>query len=337
MKDKYLLCGFKFLLPSMKKYLNMYEIDYLFPTPRFYDFITNYFLLRKNKERMKEYDVIHVNNWENFVNMEKRDGQVLIAETHGKHPGFDTHGTIISLSSNTKKNITLLLDRMKGHDIVDGIRKADIYYVSTPDLLPQAKKIRKDAQWLPNPVDVEFFETDCEKIRLAGDPVIFLPSRIHGLKNPLFALGLFKSIKKIYPGAVLHLIKYPRASSKLLKEFKEGCVEKDSYVWHDYMTIERLKQIYKSSDLVLGQFNNDIACLSLVELNVMASKVPIVTYDPHEIIKVDIPDILNYAFSMLSSDKFRNENIIKNYLYVKDVHCERKVMKLHQENLNRYF
>ncbi len=333
-KPKYLINGFKFLYDSFSKVDNTYEYTFAFPKSTRYDFITNYLLL--NKINLSEYEVIHINCWENILHYNPRKklkNQITIAEAHGFFVGVNFNATLRELPIE-KKIPNYVLKILFDKYMQKKLKQYDLFYVSTPNMLEHAKKIRNDAIWLPNPINTSIFNPNGPKIKLEGNPAIFLPTRLHAFKNPLFGINLFKKIKDKYPKAKLHMINYGQGADPLFSAFKKIINEKD-VIYHNRMPHDELAKHYRSADLVLGQFNENLGNFSLVELEAMACGAPIVTLDKYEIKKEfsELDKLEALAFKLIEDKKFKKQFIKRNQEYVYNYHSEENVIKSIKEHI----
>ncbi len=73
----------------------------------------------------------------------------LVRAIHGKIDILHTHGSDVRSSMKTKQ---------WGWMVSNNLHKARKVLVSTPDILPLVRQVRKDAQYLPNPIDIIRFK-----------------------------------------------------------------------------------------------------------------------------------------------------------------------------------
>lgn len=327
---KILVIGWSHMYSCIKK-IKEVKADFIIFRQLFYlsfleIFSTNlqYLKLEKDK-KIQSYDIIYLNNWESFLSFRKREGQVSIAESHGPHLGLN-FDQIIKLIPIHKRILSVILKLFFTKYMIKKIKQFDIYYVSTPNLTSEARKIRKDTKWLPNPINMNIFNPKGVRKKLKGDPAIFLPVKFHAAKNVAFGLHIFKKIKEKYPNACLHYIKYGLAHSPLEQDFLLQLKDKKTYIQHKMMTPEELAKMYRSSDLVIGQFSPELGCLCLIELESMACKAPVIFFDKYEL-KHKLDDVEKIAFKILGDKLFRKRYVEKNYNYVMKVHSEKAVGK----------
>ena len=68
-------------------------------------------------------------------------------------------------------------------------------------------------------------------------------------------------------------------------------------------------------------------------MQIMACRKPIVTYDMHELIKVEREDLLELTRRIFEDADFSREYVERNYKYIQDTHTEDSICRMHLENL----
>jgi hypothetical protein len=68
-------------------------------------------------------------------------------------------------------------------------------------------------------------------------------------------------------------------------------------------------------------------------MQIMACRKPIVTYDMHEIIKVERDELLELTKKLLEDKEFSEKYIERNYRYIQDMHSESAIARKHLENI----
>ena len=339
MKKKYLINGFYFLYKLFSQELSEY-FDFEFSPPRGKENIRNSifvphnisFLYRLYKSgRAAEYPVVHLNRPEAFWFFKPAPGQVSVLEAHGFDVGVLASRYLVDLHSGWKRFFGAGLDRLISGKIKKNIRKADIWYCSTPDLVePLSEWCGRKPEWLPNPVDVSFFSPEGPTTKLQGSPAVFLAARLHGDKKPEVAIRIFQEeIKPRFKDATLHLI----SSGELVEKYKRELTDESTYVWHPYMTKDQLAAKLRGADLVFGDFS--VGALGLLAMQVMALKRPIVTYDRYEAGNKTLEELPSCALKILEDAQFSKEWAQKAYQYVHDHHAARAIAERHLANLKR--
>jgi len=334
---KYLVNGFPFITEAFEKYKsNEYRYEYIGPRDSSFYYLRNIWAIRKLilSRKIEDYDVIHFNNWENFLQYKKIPGQVIIAESHAFHLGL--HKTLALADATPGRR---LFAQMMGASLLhkkirERIKKFDIYYVAIPNLLDEAKKIREDAKWLPNPIDTTIFKPAKQMLKMEGDPAIFFPTRLHQMKEPEKGFAIFMHIAKEYPSAKLHLIRYPEQYSQY--QLYEPYLQKLSkyIVWHPFINRADLPQFYRSFDLILGAFGKGL--LNLVELEAMACNSTVLTFDKYELVKKSMPELPGFALDLLSKPAMKRQYTKKCYEYVHAAHSIETVYKKHKKYLEKF-
>jgi glycosyltransferase involved in cell wall biosynthesis len=334
MNKKYLVNGFGIHFKNLEEFV-WYSMDEYFPTASRFDIITNFygFLYRSITWKFKKYDIIHINNWENFLNFWSRKWKVMIGESHWFHFWLNFWDTLKHFNG-AKKIFARIIETILVRGIHRRIRKFDLYYVSTPNMLKYAKKIRIDTKWLPNSIDLNIFIPEWKKAEMKWNPVIFYPTRLHSFKNPKFWIELFHKIKEKYPDAVLHLIHYPNGGDAHYLKYRNELINKNSYVWHNFKTKEELAEMFRASDIVLWHFHQDLWMMSLVELQAVACKTPVISYDKYEI-KTYLKDLETITFDILWDRKKREDFVIKNKEIVLKNHSAKNIAKELERDISR--
>jgi len=335
MTKKYLMNGFGFQLRSFEKYLKEYDFTYLFPKPHKYDFVSNYLLYRKWQKtgKIKEYDVIHINNWENFLNFKKIKGQLAIGESHGFHLGANFNRFLIDEDNILKRSISRGMEFFLSKKIREKINEFDMYYCSTPDMIKSLREqVRSDIIWLPNCIDTNFFTPHGPKVKLKGNPAVFFPTRLHADKKPEIGINIFRDyIKKEFPEATLHFIKQP--FNDQYNHWKKELSDSKTYFWDiNFLPQPELVKYYRGADLIMGGFS--IGACGLMELEAIACGTPVLVNDKYEL-NTKVDDLPKLALNILGDKKFREKYIHQNREYVVKTHGERAVSEQHRRNIKK--
>lgn len=332
MAQKYLIDCFRFLKNTFEPFIaGEYEIELLpddMHTRHTTEFAwKNFWRVRKlyRSGFMRDYAVVHFNRAESFFQFKKIPGQVSIFEIHGFDVGILGEKYLNDLHTPWKRILGKMIDALITERIKQNIQKADIFYVSTPDLVePIGAWCGRTPLWLPNAIDFSLFTPDGEKETLAGTPACFLAARLHGDKKPEVAFSLFKEhILPAYPDAVLHLID----TGELTATYKKELGTDPHYNWLGYMDKPTLARVIRGADLVFGDFS--IGALSLLPMQVMAAERPIVSLDNHELLKVPVTDMPAYTLRLLQDKSFRADTVKKNAAYIRECHNAQNITKTH--------
>jgi len=262
----------------------------------------------------------------------KIEVQSSVFHIHGFDIGFLGTNYLKDIHSVFKKILGYALDKLIEGKIIDKIGQADLFYVSTPDLVELISKwCGRIPLWLPNPVDTDIFSPSGKIIKLEGSPACFFPARLHGDKKPEIVIDIFQRvIKPKYKDATLHLLDI----GELVNKYKKELSDAGTYFWYGFMDKETLAAKMRGADLIFGDFS--IGALSLLPMQAMAVKRPVVTLDKYEIVKKDISELPELAIRILDDEKFRREYVEKNYDYILEKHSQKIVAQTHFDNLKKY-
>lgn len=332
--------GFYFQCDFFRRKLGKYfEIDLQYPniwkhTPWWKYIPWNMHMIRKMYKRweIQKYDVVQFNNTENFLSFKQQKNQVSIAESHWFDFGVNYQWFVKDEKNIVKYVLWNIFNVLVWWKIRQKIQEFDIYYCSTPDMLtPLREQVRSDVKWLPNPINTDIFKPIGDTIKLEWNPACFFPTRLHGDKKPEYAIDIFqKYIKPKYPQATLHMLNQWFEVAKYKKQLSDNT----TYYWHDFMDKQTLAAKIRWSDFCFWDFS--IWGLSLMPMQIMASKKPIVSFDMHEIIKVPREDLLELTKKIFEDNEFKNTYIEKNYKYIMDFHTEESIAKIHMNNLKPF-
>ncbi len=280
---------------------------------------------------MRKYSVVHFNRPESFLLFRKIPGQVSVFEIHGFDVGIMGKEYLKDLHTKWKRILGRFLDTLLSHRMIQKMQEPDILYVSTPDLVaPVQAWCGRTPEWLPNAIDVSLFSPVGPAKKLTGTPACFLAARLHGDKKPEVAFALFQNeILPHYPDAVLHLLD----TGELAQEYKAKLGNDPHYEWHGYMDKPTLASVIRGSDLVFGDFS--IGALSLLPMQVMATKRPIVSLDRYEILKEYSETLPELTRRLLSDTLFKVNFVEKNFRYVHDTHTAANISARHLSNLEK--
>jgi len=167
-----------------------------------------------------------------------------------------------------------------GFLVKQAIKKADLFFVSTPDLLTVGKLIREDVVWLPNPIDLENFRPMKPKIDLhqGFDYTIFMPSRIDfRMKGTDLVIEQFSLLP---PNFALHIIKHgvPKDIHRLLKLIEKLDLKNRVFI-HDRLPRKDVTQLYNAADMIIDQFGGAQAFGNVTLEGLACEKTVITDYD----------------------------------------------------------
>lgn len=138
-------------------------------------------------------------------------------------------------------------------------------FYSTPDLMPHATRVRPDAVFIPNPINVELFRP--AKTSNGRDVRILVISRFDAVKGPETAVAMIRELKHRNHGIQVDAFDWGVMKS----EFVDGGLNLIPRV--PYGEMPALLGRY---DIVVGQFK--LGIVSMSELEAMACGKPVVAY-----------------------------------------------------------
>lgn len=280
--------------------------------------------------RLAKQDVVQYNRAESYLFARRwKPGQVSVCEVHGFDVGVVGQRYLQDIRSTWKRAVGGWLDRLLEPFIQERLRACDLLYVSTPDLIePISTWLGRTPAWLPNPIDTEQFSPAGERVTLRGSPAVLFASRLHGDKKPEIGFRLFRDvILPKYPEAILYLI----SSGELVEQYRAETAGDSRFVWLPYMDKPTLAATIRGAALAFGDFS--IGALSMLPLQVMLCKTPIVTLDRYEVVKREVEELPELTLQLLSDQPFRTEYVERCYRHALDCHSPEAVCRSHLENL----
>ncbi len=340
-KPRYYINSFRFQYDLFSRRLgNRY--DFFFSPPYFTERLSAWkYILLNVRQLMRErwrgewaaFDVVHLNRPEAApIFKRRRENQTVVVEIHGFDVGLMGRYYLKDIHNPVKVALGYLATWLAEPFVRRSIRtKADLIYVSTPDLVePFSAWLGRKVEWLPNPIDADTFTPQGPVKKLSGQPSILLASRLHGDKKPEVAFDIFKNvILPKYPNAVMHLL----STGELVEKYRAETAGDKRFEWLPYMDKPTLVSVIRGADLVFGDFS--IGALSMLPLQVMFSGRPIVTLDRYEVVKKDLDELGELALKLLSDAAFRDNYIKKTGEHARNFHSPESVARIHQENLER--
>jgi glycosyltransferase involved in cell wall biosynthesis len=189
-----------------------------------------------------------------------------IATRLGKKPLIGhAHGTDLRTSLN---------HTLWGRIVRRNLKKCDKVLVSTPDVLSIAKQFREDAEYLPNPVDTEFFypkpireHSGRKRVLIASDS----NWKVKGTDITIRGLSMIRNDVEV--SIIEHGV-----------DFRKTVALSSSLGLHlnilPKVPHEKLDEYYWEADVVIDRFK--LGSLGMVSLEAIACGRPVVTYVPSE-------------------------------------------------------
>jgi len=209
------------------------------------------------------------------------------------------------------------------------LKKCDKVLVSTPDILGIAKKFRKDAEYLPNPVDAEIFypkplmKHEKKKVLIASDSN-------WSIKGTDIAI---RALSKIKNEVDVSIIAYGVDLEKTLSlanslDLHINVLPKVSH--------EKMNEYYWNADVVIDRFK--LGSLGMVSLEAIACGRPVVTY-----VSSEFPEYEEFPLKDVKTDEEVADAILgadvklwqKEYAYLEKNHKPEIVVKTLLEHYRR--
>lgn len=134
------------------------------------------------------------------------------------------------------------------------LRKADAVVCATPDLLPWVRKIRPDAQWVSNPLPLEFFTPP--KVEVTPGKVVFA-TRLDETKSIDLLLGLAAFL--VQAGVEVHGLDWGSGAARMAEV---------GVLLHPLMPLPEFAKFLGSADFVVGQLQ--FPALSMTDYQALA-------------------------------------------------------------------
>lgn len=159
-----------------------------------------------------------------------------------------------------------LLGRMVKYNLI----KCDKILVSTPDILADARRFRRDAEYLPNPVDAQIFYPKLMVTRDSKKKVLIASDCNWAIKGTDLAI---RALSRIKDEVEVSIIKHGADFEKTLALASSLGLHLNILpkIEHD-----RIREYYWSADIVVDQFKSGV--FGMVSLEAIACGRPTITY-----------------------------------------------------------
>jgi len=237
-----------------------------------------------------------------------------LALKFGKHPVIGhAHGSDLRVGLN---------HRVWNRIVKYNLKHCEKILVSTPDILKIAKKLREDAEYIPNPVDTSIFYPKPVNSHNGRLKVLIAANcnwKVKGTDIAIYALSRLKSEVDAY------IIRYGRDFAKTLAladslGLSLNVLPKTSH--------QEIREYYWNADVVLGSFG--AGALGMVALEAIACGRPVITYvssrypEYHDFPLRDV----NTADKILEAIEKTSHKLWKaEYGYLKKYHSPEKAVK----------
>jgi len=217
---------------------------------------------------------------------------------------------------------TSLNHRIWGKIVKHNLKRCDKILVSTPDILSIARKFRKDAEYIPNPVDTSIFYP--KKVDSYGEKLKVLIAANCDWKTKGTDIAIH-ALSKLRKEIEVYIISYGRDFTKTLALADSlgltlNVLPKISH--------QNVRQYYWNADIVLGSFG--AGALGMVALEAIACGRPVITYVSSRYPEYDafpLKDV-NTADKIVDAIKDASDKLWKaQYRYLKKYHSPDMIAK----------
>ncbi|MBN1180637.1 MAG: glycosyltransferase family 4 protein [Bacteroidales bacterium] len=208
--------------------------------------------------KQQGFDIVHI-HYARFAYMALITGLPYVLHIHGSDLRVD-------INRHGLRELTLL-----------AIRKADQVYYSTPDLKNALIKIRKDAIFLPNPIDTnDFKEIESSNVNPDRKRILSI-SKLDKMKGVEQILSAIEKILRMNTDVEVVIITIgndkEKAGAFFNKHKTDPRVIPISGVPHD-----KMPELINSATFVLGQQSQEVGAFGVSELEAMACAKPVVCF-----------------------------------------------------------
>ena len=157
-----------------------------------------------------------------------------------------------------------------GRVVRHNLKVCDKVLISTPDILGIAREFREDAEYLPNPIDNEYFYLEPHQLHVGKKKVLIASDSNFDVKGTDIAI---RALAKIKDKIEVTIIEYGVDFSKTVALASSLGLRLNTL---PKVSHEKLNQYYWSADVVIDRFK--LGSLGVVSLEAMACGRPVVTY-----------------------------------------------------------
>jgi hypothetical protein len=209
------------------------------------------------------------------------------------------------------------------------IKRFDLLFAGTMDLVNYGKTIRKDSFWLP--IGVPKIKSLGKKNKLF---TVFIPTRfdkIKGIERVLPLLDVVSRVKKNYQVIIIAWGTEKWVRDEIIKRHKNVKVIphiKDRKRYYELLT---------SADVVFGQFHKGTSVCGQIERETMMAKVPLISLDKYDsrILRQYYNDLEVLVEKVITDEKFRKEFVDSNYKDITRNHDMKKIKRLLLSNIQK--
>jgi glycosyltransferase involved in cell wall biosynthesis len=216
--------------------------------------------------------------------------------------------------------------------VMSNLRTADKIIVAVPDILLVAKSYRKDAVYIPNPVNLDIFKP--APLREHGRELrVLFASNLSFVKGAYQFVEQFAAHQRTNPDSILHIIRYGENQSEIIGLLSRQGVR---YKVHEPLPHDQMAILYHSADVVVTDFK--LGYLHMTSLEAMASNRPVLQYINEKlyfnvkmplppVMRIDKIDKLDKGIQMLADESVREKTCNEQLAYVRKYHNPTEISK----------
>lgn len=219
-----------------------------------------------------------------------------------------------------------------GWIVRSNLRTADKVVVAVPDIFGVAKSYRRDAVYVPNPVNLDMFKPT--PLRSHGKELrVFFASNLSFVKGAQQFVEQFAAHQRSNPESILHIIRYGENQSEIIEMLSRRGVR---FKVHEPVPHDQMAVLYQSADIVVTDFK--LGYLHMTSLEAMASNRPVLQYIDEKLysnVKMPMPPVirigkikeLDKAIQMLADASVRKRICNEQLAYVRRYHDPGEISK----------
>jgi glycosyltransferase involved in cell wall biosynthesis len=279
-------------------------------------------VLRRNEVNVKEINLINTNDYASWITGEFIKKFLNIPHVVTLH-GSDIRNLIQGKMSALKRNL-----------LTTTLKRSNMFFATTPDLLVYSHIIRRKILHLPLPIDTDLFNNRAAKNELLfGDPIVFSPTRLQENKGAKNIIKILRRIVEDYPSSHIYQVKWGRPDyiSILL-----NTIPSENLTFVNFIPRNLLPSWYVSSDIVIGQMS--LGIISTIELEAMSCKTPVIVYDRYYDYgygRRDLENAWEMTYKTISDQAFRKKLIEKGSRIIEEKHDVNLVVELYLKYLKQ--
>lgn len=159
------------------------------------------------------------------------------------------------------------------------LRRSDVVFCTTPDLVDAGRRFGIEAIYLPVPIDIKRFSHGDTKFLNDERPLIFSPTRLDPTKGAPIILKLIEMLAARFPkGRILQIAYFEEGDSSYLEWLRKSVARNAANVsLIPLVHYLEMSSLIRQSSLVIGQFKLGVA--GAIEFQAMSCGVPVVFFD----------------------------------------------------------